>query len=150
MYLLQGLSGNVLFTQQLNFFSFFFFIGAPVSLDLTNDLLDLICLYGDQDPPREDSPEQRTEDAVRNAPQPARQPHASFYFSFVTNTFNPLTCTFCPLVFNREKSKTTRSGEREDHGEPLSYSRLYGGESVDSKFLFFFFLNICIFFFPPG
>lgn len=37
--------------------------GAPVSLDLTNDLLDLICLYGDQDPPREDSPEQRTEDA---------------------------------------------------------------------------------------
>lgn len=121
-----------------------------MSLDLTNDLLDLICLYGDQDPPREDSPEQRTEDAVRNAPQPARQPHASFYFSFVTNTFNPLTCTFCPLVFNREKSKTTRSGEREDHGEPLSYSRLYGGESVDSKFLFFFFLNICIFFFPPG
>ncbi|KAF4085619.1 hypothetical protein AMELA_G00097110 [Ameiurus melas] len=36
--------------------------GAPVSLDLTNDLLDLICLYGDRDPPREDSPEQRTED----------------------------------------------------------------------------------------
>ncbi|KAK3535567.1 hypothetical protein QTP70_016844 [Hemibagrus guttatus] len=37
--------------------------GSPVSLDLTNDLLDLICVYGDQDPAREDSPEQRTDDA---------------------------------------------------------------------------------------
>ncbi|XP_060783415.1 small ribosomal subunit protein mS39 isoform X1 [Neoarius graeffei] len=35
---------------------------TPPSLDLTNDLLDLICLYGDRDPPREDSPEQRTDD----------------------------------------------------------------------------------------
>ncbi|MCI4379742.1 hypothetical protein PGIGA_G00231890 [Pangasianodon gigas] len=38
--------------------------GTPVSLDLTNDLLDLICLYGDRDPPREDSPEQRTDDVA--------------------------------------------------------------------------------------
>ncbi|XP_062856226.1 small ribosomal subunit protein mS39 [Trichomycterus rosablanca] len=38
--------------------------GTPVSLDLTNDLLDLICLYGDRDPVRDDAPEQRTEDLV--------------------------------------------------------------------------------------
>lgn len=39
----------------------------------------------------------------------------------------------CLLIFNREKSKTTQRGEREDHGEPLSYSQLSGGELVDSK-----------------
>ncbi|KAG7329005.1 hypothetical protein KOW79_007179 [Hemibagrus wyckioides] len=38
--------------------------GSPVSLDLTNDLLDLICLHGDRDPAREDSPEQRTDSVV--------------------------------------------------------------------------------------
>ncbi|KAM9471069.1 small ribosomal subunit protein mS39 [Clarias gariepinus] len=37
--------------------------GTAMSLDLTNDLLDLICLYGDRNPTREDSPEQGTEDA---------------------------------------------------------------------------------------
>ncbi|KAF5896940.1 pentatricopeptide repeat domain-containing protein 3, mitochondrial [Clarias magur] len=36
--------------------------GTTMSMDLTNDLLDLICLYGDRDPTREDSPEQGTED----------------------------------------------------------------------------------------
>ncbi|KAL7863731.1 hypothetical protein SRHO_G00127150 [Serrasalmus rhombeus] len=36
--------------------------GTPVSLDLTNDLLDLISLYGDCDPARGDAPEQRTEE----------------------------------------------------------------------------------------
>uniref|UniRef100_A0AAR2ILE8 Small ribosomal subunit protein mS39 n=1 Tax=Pygocentrus nattereri TaxID=42514 RepID=A0AAR2ILE8_PYGNA len=38
--------------------------GTPVSLDLTNDLLDLISLYGDCDPARGDAPEQRTEEMV--------------------------------------------------------------------------------------
>ncbi|KAI5104991.1 pentatricopeptide repeat domain-containing protein 3, mitochondrial precursor [Silurus meridionalis] len=36
--------------------------GTPISLDLTNDLLDLICLYGDRDPAQEDSPEQTTDE----------------------------------------------------------------------------------------
>ncbi|XP_063045868.1 small ribosomal subunit protein mS39 [Engraulis encrasicolus] len=37
--------------------------GAALSLDVTNDLLDLICLYGDQDPKQDDnSPEQSTEE----------------------------------------------------------------------------------------
>lgn len=43
------------------------FTGTPVSLDLTNELLDLICLYGDRDPLREDSPEQRTDEVVINS-----------------------------------------------------------------------------------
>uniref|UniRef100_A0A4W4F663 Small ribosomal subunit protein mS39 n=1 Tax=Electrophorus electricus TaxID=8005 RepID=A0A4W4F663_ELEEL len=37
-------------------------MGSPVSLDLTNDLLDLICLYGDQEPAQDVPPEQRTND----------------------------------------------------------------------------------------
>ncbi|XP_062381442.1 small ribosomal subunit protein mS39 [Sardina pilchardus] len=37
--------------------------GTTLSLDLTNDLLDLICLYGDQDPKTNDlDPEQKTEE----------------------------------------------------------------------------------------
>ncbi|XP_028815436.1 small ribosomal subunit protein mS39 [Denticeps clupeoides] len=36
--------------------------GTKVSLDVTNNLLDLICLYGDQDPKQENEPEQRKED----------------------------------------------------------------------------------------
>uniref|UniRef100_A0A4W4F822 Small ribosomal subunit protein mS39 n=1 Tax=Electrophorus electricus TaxID=8005 RepID=A0A4W4F822_ELEEL len=40
-------------------------MGSPVSLDLTNDLLDLICLYGDQEPAQDVPPEQRTNDMVR-------------------------------------------------------------------------------------
>lgn len=42
------------------------FTGTPTSLDLTNDLLDLVCLYGDRDPLQEDSPEQRTDAVVMN------------------------------------------------------------------------------------
>ncbi|XP_066504790.1 small ribosomal subunit protein mS39 [Hoplias malabaricus] len=36
--------------------------GTPVSLDLTNDLLDLICLYGDRDPTGDVGPEQITDE----------------------------------------------------------------------------------------
>ncbi|XP_072520427.1 small ribosomal subunit protein mS39 [Salminus brasiliensis] len=36
--------------------------GTALSLDLTNDLLDLICVYGDQDPEQNGEIEQRTED----------------------------------------------------------------------------------------
>ncbi|XP_076878848.1 small ribosomal subunit protein mS39 [Brachyhypopomus gauderio] len=37
-------------------------IGTSVSLDITNDLLDLICLYGDHEPAQDDVPEQRAVD----------------------------------------------------------------------------------------
>ncbi|ROK80933.1 Pentatricopeptide repeat domain-containing protein 3, mitochondrial [Anabarilius grahami] len=55
--------------------------GTSVSLDVTNDLLDLICFYGDCDPAQENVPEQRsgeTED-VQEEPQPrkGRAPKAS-------------------------------------------------------------------------
>uniref|UniRef100_A0A8C1YLX8 Small ribosomal subunit protein mS39 n=1 Tax=Cyprinus carpio TaxID=7962 RepID=A0A8C1YLX8_CYPCA len=36
--------------------------GTPVSLDVTNQLLDLICFYGDCDPAQENVPEQRNEE----------------------------------------------------------------------------------------
>uniref|UniRef100_A0A671NYC6 Small ribosomal subunit protein mS39 n=1 Tax=Sinocyclocheilus anshuiensis TaxID=1608454 RepID=A0A671NYC6_9TELE len=36
--------------------------GTPVSLDVTNQLLDLICFYGDSDPAQENVPEQRNEE----------------------------------------------------------------------------------------
>ncbi|XP_038608748.1 pentatricopeptide repeat domain-containing protein 3, mitochondrial isoform X2 [Tachyglossus aculeatus] len=35
--------------------------GSPVSLETANQLLDLLCFYGDQEPPREDQPRQREE-----------------------------------------------------------------------------------------
>uniref|UniRef100_A0A8C1T271 Small ribosomal subunit protein mS39 n=1 Tax=Cyprinus carpio TaxID=7962 RepID=A0A8C1T271_CYPCA len=38
--------------------------GTPVSLDVTNQLLDLICFYGDCDPAQENVPEQRNEETV--------------------------------------------------------------------------------------
>ncbi|MBN3323712.1 PTCD3 protein, partial [Atractosteus spatula] len=38
--------------------------GTAVSLEATNDLLDLICFYGDRDPVREDMPEQRESEEV--------------------------------------------------------------------------------------
>uniref|UniRef100_A0AAY4BR48 Small ribosomal subunit protein mS39 n=1 Tax=Denticeps clupeoides TaxID=299321 RepID=A0AAY4BR48_9TELE len=40
--------------------------GTKVSLDVTNNLLDLICLYGDQDPKQENEPEQRKEDTAQD------------------------------------------------------------------------------------
>ncbi|CAM4610768.1 unnamed protein product [Leuciscus chuanchicus] len=36
--------------------------GTSVSLDVTNELLELICFYGDRDPAQENVPEQRTEE----------------------------------------------------------------------------------------
>ncbi|XP_052010630.1 pentatricopeptide repeat domain-containing protein 3, mitochondrial [Xyrauchen texanus] len=36
--------------------------GTSVSSDVTNELLDLICFYGDHDPVQENNPEQRTDD----------------------------------------------------------------------------------------
>lgn len=41
-----------------------FCAGTSVSLDVTNDLLDLICFYGDRDPAQENVPEQRSEETV--------------------------------------------------------------------------------------
>uniref|UniRef100_A0A8C1HAH5 Small ribosomal subunit protein mS39 n=1 Tax=Cyprinus carpio carpio TaxID=630221 RepID=A0A8C1HAH5_CYPCA len=38
--------------------------GTSVSLDVTNQLLDLICFYGDHDPAQENVPEQRNEETV--------------------------------------------------------------------------------------
>ncbi len=35
-----------------------------VSLDVTNQLLDLICFYGDHDPVQENVPEQKNEETV--------------------------------------------------------------------------------------
>uniref|UniRef100_A0A8C1KFD7 Pentatricopeptide repeat domain 3 n=1 Tax=Cyprinus carpio TaxID=7962 RepID=A0A8C1KFD7_CYPCA len=45
--------------------------GTPVSLDVTNQLLDLICFYGDCDPAQENVPEQRNEETedVQDEPQ---------------------------------------------------------------------------------
>ncbi|XP_039509759.1 pentatricopeptide repeat domain-containing protein 3, mitochondrial [Pimephales promelas] len=44
--------------------------GTPVSLDVTNELLELICFYGDRDPAQENIPEQRTEtEDVQDEPQ---------------------------------------------------------------------------------
>lgn len=44
-----------------------FYAGTSVSLDVTNDLLDLICLYGDADPVQETFvAEQRNEEMVGN------------------------------------------------------------------------------------
>ncbi|XP_059372473.1 small ribosomal subunit protein mS39 [Carassius carassius] len=45
--------------------------GTSVSLDVTNQLLDLICLYGDHDPAQENVPEQRSEETedVQDEPQ---------------------------------------------------------------------------------
>lgn len=40
-----------------------FCAGTSVSLDVTNQLLDLICFYGDHDPVQ-DAPEQRPEETV--------------------------------------------------------------------------------------
>ncbi|XP_078409823.1 small ribosomal subunit protein mS39 [Cetorhinus maximus] len=37
--------------------------GTPVSLDITNTLLDLLCVYGDKEPPREDQLEPREAEA---------------------------------------------------------------------------------------
>lgn len=35
-----------------------------MSLDVTNQLLDLICFYGDHDPAQENVPEQKNEETV--------------------------------------------------------------------------------------
>uniref|UniRef100_A0A8C1MUU3 Small ribosomal subunit protein mS39 n=1 Tax=Cyprinus carpio TaxID=7962 RepID=A0A8C1MUU3_CYPCA len=45
--------------------------GTSVSLDVTNQLLDLICFYGDHDPAQENVPEQRNEETedVQDEPQ---------------------------------------------------------------------------------
>uniref|UniRef100_A0A672JTI4 Small ribosomal subunit protein mS39 n=1 Tax=Sinocyclocheilus grahami TaxID=75366 RepID=A0A672JTI4_SINGR len=45
--------------------------GTPVSLDVTNQLLDLICFYGDSDPAQENVPKQRSEETedVQDEPQ---------------------------------------------------------------------------------
>lgn len=45
--------------------------GTPVSLDLTNELLELICFYGDRDPAQENVLEQRTDETedVQDEPQ---------------------------------------------------------------------------------
>ncbi|XP_067240770.1 small ribosomal subunit protein mS39 [Chanodichthys erythropterus] len=55
--------------------------GTSVSLDVTNDLLDLICFYGDRDPAQENVPEQKSEETedVQEEPQPrkGRAPKAS-------------------------------------------------------------------------
>ncbi|XP_067312870.1 small ribosomal subunit protein mS39 [Pseudorasbora parva] len=55
--------------------------GTSVSLDVTNDLLDLISFYGDSDPAQENDPEQRTEETedVQDEPQArkGRGPKAS-------------------------------------------------------------------------
>ncbi|XP_030621674.1 small ribosomal subunit protein mS39 [Chanos chanos] len=47
--------------------------GTSVSVELTNDLLDLICVYGDRDPLREDTPEQGTEDMEDLSGDPRRK-----------------------------------------------------------------------------
>uniref|UniRef100_A0A8C1BPN4 Small ribosomal subunit protein mS39 n=1 Tax=Cyprinus carpio carpio TaxID=630221 RepID=A0A8C1BPN4_CYPCA len=39
--------------------------GTSVSLDVTNQLLDLICFYGDHDPAQENVPEQRNEETAK-------------------------------------------------------------------------------------
>ncbi|TST60383.1 Pentatricopeptide repeat domain-containing protein 3, mitochondrial [Bagarius yarrelli] len=46
--------------------------GTSLSLDLTNDLLDLICLYGDQDP-LQDIPEKRNEDVAEERDDPKQR-----------------------------------------------------------------------------
>ncbi|XP_056124920.1 pentatricopeptide repeat domain-containing protein 3, mitochondrial isoform X2 [Rhinichthys klamathensis goyatoka] len=47
--------------------------GTPVSLDVTNELLELICFYGDRDPAQENIPEQRTEETdVQDEPQASK------------------------------------------------------------------------------
>ncbi|XP_048087031.1 pentatricopeptide repeat domain-containing protein 3, mitochondrial [Alosa alosa] len=48
--------------------------GTTLPLDLTNDLLDLICLYGDQDPKTDDSdPEQKTEEVEEVQDDPRKR-----------------------------------------------------------------------------
>lgn len=41
-----------------------FCAGTSVSLDVTNQLFDLICFYGDHDPAQENVPEQKNEETV--------------------------------------------------------------------------------------
>ncbi|XP_031442750.1 pentatricopeptide repeat domain-containing protein 3, mitochondrial [Clupea harengus] len=47
--------------------------GTTLSLDLTNDLLDLICLYGDQDPKDDSDPEQKPEDVEEVQDDPRKR-----------------------------------------------------------------------------
>uniref|UniRef100_A0A9J7YQX7 Small ribosomal subunit protein mS39 n=1 Tax=Cyprinus carpio carpio TaxID=630221 RepID=A0A9J7YQX7_CYPCA len=51
--------------------------GTPVSLDVTNQLLDLICFYGDCDPAQENVPEQRNEETDEPQTKKGRASKAS-------------------------------------------------------------------------
>uniref|UniRef100_A0A4W4F5W6 Small ribosomal subunit protein mS39 n=1 Tax=Electrophorus electricus TaxID=8005 RepID=A0A4W4F5W6_ELEEL len=84
-------------------------MGSPVSLDLTNDLLDLICLYGDQEPAQDVPPEQRTNDMVRQRWQMGRPRRASDFLKIVWGENNnaerifnmmpePNSCSYGALI----------------------------------------------------
>uniref|UniRef100_A0A8C1KEK7 Small ribosomal subunit protein mS39 n=1 Tax=Cyprinus carpio TaxID=7962 RepID=A0A8C1KEK7_CYPCA len=67
--------------------------GTPVSLDVTNQLLDLICFYGDCDPAQENVPEQRNEETYG-----AYSKAFSTYTDLLNNQLKADVSTFNALI----------------------------------------------------
>uniref|UniRef100_A0A6Q2YBE7 Small ribosomal subunit protein mS39 n=1 Tax=Esox lucius TaxID=8010 RepID=A0A6Q2YBE7_ESOLU len=57
--------------------------GTTVSTDATNDLLDLICLYGDHDPLQDDKPEVEDDKGRRRKGRPQRNNNAERIFNLL-------------------------------------------------------------------
>uniref|UniRef100_A0A671NSJ1 Small ribosomal subunit protein mS39 n=1 Tax=Sinocyclocheilus anshuiensis TaxID=1608454 RepID=A0A671NSJ1_9TELE len=69
--------------------------GTPVSLDVTNQLLDLICFYGDSDPAQENVPEQRNEETVGKVQHRVENNNAERIFALLSE---PNTHSYSALI----------------------------------------------------